>query len=121
MPVVPVPFVAGAVPAQQNTPAGAQLRVELVERCVEAGVVRAEELLVLPLKVRVGHLHPSVNHKKGGEIRLDATVTYSDCNSETVVAAHPSEDYDHEQFFSAYTPGEVSLGLGSGEVTVRFA
>ena len=49
-------------------------------------------------KQRVGH--PLVD----GEVRLDATISYSDCNSETAVIAHPSEDYDHEQFFSAYTP-----------------
>ena len=48
----------------------------------------------------------SVNHAKGGEVRLDATITYTSDNEETAVAAHPSEDYDHEQFFSAYTPSD---------------
>jgi len=48
----------------------------------------------------------TVNHAKGGEVRLDATITYSSCNEETAVAAHPSEDYDHDQFFSAYTPSD---------------
>jgi len=42
----------------------------------------------------------TVNHLKGGEIRLDATISYND----DVVVAHPSEDYDHDKFFSAYTP-----------------
>jgi len=48
----------------------------------------------------------TVNHLKDGEVRLDATISYSDCNHETAVIAHPSEDYDHEQFFSAYTPSD---------------
>ena len=48
----------------------------------------------------------TVNHAKGGEVRLDATITYSSCNEETAVSAHPSEDYDHDQFFSAYTPSD---------------
>ena len=48
----------------------------------------------------------TVNHARGGEVRLDATISYSSCNEETAVAAHPSEDYDHEQFFSAYTPSD---------------
>jgi len=44
----------------------------------------------------------SVNHLKGGKVRLDATVSYDG----DVVVAHPSEDYDHDKFFSAYTPSE---------------
>ena len=46
----------------------------------------------------------SINHASGGTVRLDATVTYDGNNEEDVVFAHPSEDYDHDQFFSAYTP-----------------
>jgi hypothetical protein len=46
----------------------------------------------------------TVDHADGGRARLDATVTYTDTTHESVVYAHPSEDYDHEAFFSAYTP-----------------
>jgi hypothetical protein len=48
----------------------------------------------------------TINHAKGGEERLDATITYCDETHETFVSAHPSEDYDHDKFFSAYTPNE---------------
>ena len=46
----------------------------------------------------------TVDHADGGRVRLDATVTYTDTSHESVVYAHPSEDYDHDTFFSAYTP-----------------
>lgn len=46
----------------------------------------------------------TINHAKDGEERLDATVTYTENNSESVVFAHPHEDYDHAAWFSAYTP-----------------
>jgi len=46
----------------------------------------------------------TVDHADGGKVRLDATVTYTDSSHESVVYAHPSEDYDHDTFFSAYTP-----------------
>eukprot|EP00218_Dolichomastix_sp_CCMP3274_P014248 CAMPEP_0170136136 /NCGR_PEP_ID=MMETSP0033_2-20121228/3022_1 /TAXON_ID=195969 /ORGANISM="Dolichomastix tenuilepis, Strain CCMP3274" /LENGTH=556 /DNA_ID=CAMNT_0010371809 /DNA_START=20 /DNA_END=1690 /DNA_ORIENTATION=- len=58
----------------------------------------------------------TVDHAKGGEIRLDATVTFSDsCDVEegeastqcsVVTYAHPHEDYDHDLWFSAYLPQE---------------
>jgi len=49
----------------------------------------------------------SVNHQTGGAVRLDATVTYHSEDSECdYVVAHPSEDYDHDKFFSAYTPSK---------------
>lgn len=48
----------------------------------------------------------TINHSKGGEERLDATITFKDSSSEAVVVAHDSEDYDHDKFFSAYTPAE---------------
>jgi len=47
----------------------------------------------------------TVNHAKGGEVRLDCTVTYGE-NEEAVVMAHPHEDYDHDLWFSAYTPAD---------------
>eukprot|EP01041_Mallomonas_annulata_P007494 gene7494-15334_t len=46
----------------------------------------------------------TVDHAKNGAVRLDATVTFTDASHEAVVFAHPSVDYDHEAFFSAYTP-----------------
>ncbi|CAE7758300.1 GRINA [Symbiodinium pilosum] len=62
----------------------------------------------------------TVDHKKGGKLRLDATVLYSDsCEiaEELTLDAEPSEcstltfankheDYDHELWFSAYVPQE---------------
>jgi hypothetical protein len=46
----------------------------------------------------------TVNHKKGGEVRLDATITYDSESHESIVLAHPHEDYDHDLWFQAYTP-----------------
>jgi len=46
----------------------------------------------------------TIDHTKDGKERLDATVTYMGNNAESVVYAHPSEDYDHDAFFSAYVP-----------------
>jgi hypothetical protein len=48
----------------------------------------------------------TVDHSKDGHERLDATVTYNGNDGESVVFAHPSDDYDHDAFFSAYTPQE---------------
>jgi hypothetical protein len=48
----------------------------------------------------------TVDHAKDGNERLDATITFTDASHESVVFAHPSEDYDHDAFFSAYTPAE---------------
>jgi len=47
----------------------------------------------------------TVNHAKGGEVRLDATVTYTEDGS-TAVMAHPHEDLEHGEWFRAYTPQE---------------
>ncbi|CAE7559684.1 GRINA [Symbiodinium natans] len=62
----------------------------------------------------------TVDHKRGGELRLDATVLYSDsCDlpeeltisqeaseCSTLTFAHKHEDYDHDLWFSAYVPQE---------------
>merc|ERR1719464_596019 len=67
----------------------------------------------------------TIDHSKGGKIRLDAAITYSDecvidpdllesmdmdegaANScSTVAFAHKHEDYDHDLWFSAYVPQE---------------
>lgn len=46
----------------------------------------------------------TVNHGVDGKERLDATITFVENGVETAVIAHPSEDYDHDAWFSAYTP-----------------
>mmetsp|Transcript_5712 Transcript_5712/g.16872 ORF Transcript_5712/g.16872 Transcript_5712/m.16872 type:complete len:551 (-) Transcript_5712:54-1706(-) len=54
----------------------------------------------------------TVDHSKGGALRLDATVTYSDeCAADgsqcsTLVYAHDHEDFDHDLWFQAYVPQE---------------
>lgn len=48
----------------------------------------------------------TIDHTENGRERLDATITYQGENMESVVFAHPSDDYDHDAFFSAYTPEE---------------
>jgi len=48
----------------------------------------------------------TINHAAGGVERLDATITYDDETHETAVLAHDHDDYDHDKFFSAYTPRE---------------
>mmetsp|Transcript_30683 Transcript_30683/g.42488 ORF Transcript_30683/g.42488 Transcript_30683/m.42488 type:complete len:595 (-) Transcript_30683:133-1917(-) len=76
----------------------------------------------------------TVDHGKGGVVRLDATVVYSDyCtpNSEmdglsqcsTLTFAHPHQDYDHDKWFSAYVPQEDDgcyLQEPSGEIDGDF-
>merc|ERR1719201_1159900 len=47
----------------------------------------------------------TVNHAKGGEVRVDATVTFTE-DGATAVMAHPHEDLDHGDWFRAYTPQE---------------
>jgi len=47
----------------------------------------------------------TVNHAKGGEVRLDATVTYTEDGSSAVMA-HEHEDLKHGEWFRAYTPQE---------------
>jgi len=65
----------------------------------------------------------TIDHSKGGKLRLDATVTYSDqCSIEgmdlkdlenaedrgcsTIAYAHKHVDYNHDLWFSAYVPEE---------------
>ena len=50
----------------------------------------------------------TINHAKGGEERLDATITYDDSAKlesgvDVNILAHDSDDYDHDKFFSAYS------------------
>jgi len=62
----------------------------------------------------------TVDHAAGGQVRLDATVTFSDfcelpedlsvdydtSECATIAFAHKHEDYDHDLWFSAYVPQE---------------
>ena len=47
----------------------------------------------------------TVNHAKGGEVRVDATIKYAD-EANVAWTAHPHEDLDHDSYFRAYTPQE---------------
>jgi hypothetical protein len=49
----------------------------------------------------------TVDHRRDGHIRVDATVTYTDSNHEVGVYAHEDEAYDHDEYFKVYAP---SLG-----------
>ena len=46
----------------------------------------------------------TVDHKTGGKIRLDATITYSGDNNEVGIYAHEDEAYEHDKFFKVYQP-----------------
>ena len=48
----------------------------------------------------------TVNHAKGGEVRVDATITFSACGKDTIADSHPHEDYDHDKFMASYVPSE---------------
>lgn len=47
----------------------------------------------------------TVNHHKGGELRLDVTIKYKP-GGEDIVEAHGHEDYAHDKWFRAYSPAE---------------
>lgn len=46
----------------------------------------------------------TVDHKNGGKIRLDATITYRDDTHEVGVYAHEDEAYEHDEYFKVYQP-----------------
>jgi len=46
----------------------------------------------------------TVDHKQGGRIRLDATISYRDDTHEVGVYAHEDEAYAHDDYFKVYTP-----------------
>lgn len=48
----------------------------------------------------------TVDHQKEGKIRVDATITYSDCNHEVGVYAHKDEVLDSDKYFKVYAPCE---------------
>jgi len=46
----------------------------------------------------------TVDHQKDGAVRVDATITYSDCNHEVGVYAHKDEEKDGDEYFKVYSP-----------------
>jgi len=46
----------------------------------------------------------TVDHQKGGAIRVDATVTYTDDNHEVGVYAHEDDTREGDEFFKVYAP-----------------
>jgi len=46
----------------------------------------------------------TVDHSKGGAIRVDASITYSDCNHEIGVYAHEDIRQKDDKFFKVYAP-----------------
>jgi hypothetical protein len=46
----------------------------------------------------------TVDHKAGGKIRVDASITYTSDNNEVGVYAHEDEAYEHDKFFKVYAP-----------------
>jgi hypothetical protein len=46
----------------------------------------------------------TVDHKNGGAVRVDATITYRDDNHEVGVYAHEDVAYKHDKFFKVYQP-----------------
>uniref|UniRef100_A0A7S2HR38 Calcineurin-like phosphoesterase domain-containing protein n=1 Tax=Helicotheca tamesis TaxID=374047 RepID=A0A7S2HR38_9STRA len=46
----------------------------------------------------------TVDHQKDGKIRIDATITFSDCNHEAGVYAHDDEVGDNDNYFKVYQP-----------------
>lgn len=48
----------------------------------------------------------TINHAKNGEERVDLTVTYTPDSIDIAVDDQTHEDYDHDKFFSAYSPQE---------------
>jgi 3',5'-cyclic AMP phosphodiesterase CpdA len=46
----------------------------------------------------------TVDHRAGGKVRLDASITYRDDTHEVGVYAHEDEAYDHDKYFKVYAP-----------------
>jgi hypothetical protein len=56
----------------------------------------------------------TVDHTKGGAIRLDATIYYKDSGHEVGIYAHEDEAYDHDNYFKVYQPQEGDQGYECG-------
>jgi hypothetical protein len=46
----------------------------------------------------------TVDHRAGGKVRLDASITYRDDTHEVGVYAHEDEAYEHDKYFKVYAP-----------------
>ena len=46
----------------------------------------------------------TVDHKDGGKVRVDATITYRDYNHGVGVYAHEDKAYEHDNYFKVYQP-----------------
>ena len=59
----------------------------------------------------------TVDHKSGGKIRLDATITYKDSGHEVGIYAHDDDAYDHDKYFKVYQPQESDQHFYCGAET----
>ena len=48
----------------------------------------------------------TLDHKAGGKIRLDATITYKDSSHEVGIYMHDDAAYEHDNYFKVYQPTE---------------
>lgn len=48
----------------------------------------------------------TLDHKAGGKIRLDATITYKDNSHEVGIYMHDDAAYEHDNYFKVYQPTE---------------
>ena len=46
----------------------------------------------------------TIDHRKNGEVRIDATITYRDNSHGVGVYAHEDEAYEHDNYFKVYQP-----------------
>ncbi|GKY97926.1 hypothetical protein MPSEU_000750600 [Mayamaea pseudoterrestris] len=46
----------------------------------------------------------TIDHQKGGSVRLDATITYKDSGHEVGIYAHDDQAYEHDDYFKVYQP-----------------
>jgi len=59
----------------------------------------------------------TLDHKAGGQLRVDATITYRDADHEVGVYAHDDDAYDHDDYFKVYTPQESDQNYYCGAET----
>jgi hypothetical protein len=59
----------------------------------------------------------TLDHKAGGKIRLDATITYSDTSHEVGIYMHDDDAYEHDNYFKVYQPTDGDLQYVCGAET----
>jgi hypothetical protein len=59
----------------------------------------------------------TLDHKAGGKIRLDATITYRDNSHEVGIYMHDDKAYEHDNYFKVYQPVEGDLQYVCGADT----